>query len=55
MVIHLGAASTVNTGDCFDEGETVVDAYSGNSGTVSGGSVSIPGTGDVILIEANHH
>ena len=27
--------------------------YSGNSGTVSGGSVSIPGTGDVILIEAD--
>ena len=51
VVIHVGSASSVNVGDCFSDGDTVVDAYSGNSGTVSGGSVSIAGTGDLILLE----
>ncbi|MBR1924924.1 MAG: PKD domain-containing protein [Ruminobacter sp.] len=51
VVIHVGSASSVNVGDCFSDGDTVVDAYSGNSGTVSGGSVSIAGTGNLILLE----
>ncbi|MGN1394223.1 MAG: PKD domain-containing protein [Succinivibrionaceae bacterium] len=51
VVIHLGSASSVAVGDCFADGTEVQDAYSGKFGKVSGGKVSISGTGDVILLE----
>lgn len=51
VVIHLGSASTVNVGSCFEDGTRVMDGYSGATGTVSGGSVSLSGTGSLILLE----
>ena len=51
VVIHVGSASSVNVGDCFEDGTEVMDGYSGATGTVSGGSVSLSGTGSLILLE----
>lgn len=51
VVIHLGKASAVNVGNCFEDGTELQDGYSGATGIVSGGSVSLSGTGDVILLE----
>ena len=53
VVIHLGNASTVNVGSCFEDGTKVMDGYSGATGTVSGGSVSLSGTGSLILLEVD--
>ena len=51
VVIHVGSASSVNVGDCFEDGTEVMDGYSGATGTVSGGSVSLSGTSSLILLE----
>lgn len=53
VVIHLGNASTVNVGSCFEDGTKVMDGYSGSTGTVSGGSVTLSGTGSLILLEVD--
>jgi glycosidase len=51
VVIHVGSASTVNVGSCFEDGTELQDGYSGATGVVSGGSVSLSGTGNLILLE----
>lgn len=51
VVIHLGSASSVNVSGCFEDGTELQDGFSGATGTVSGGSVSLSGTGRVILLE----
>lgn len=51
VVIHLGSASSVNVSGCFEDGTELQDGFSGATGTVSGGSVSLSGTGKVILLE----
>ncbi len=51
VVIHVGSASSVNVGSCFEDGTELQDGYSGATGVVSGGSVSLSGTGDLILLE----
>jgi glycosidase/PKD repeat protein len=51
VVIHVGSASSVDVGSCFEDGTELQDAYSGATGTVSGGKVSLSGTGSVILLE----
>ena len=51
VVIHVGSASSVDVGSCFTDGTELQDAYSGAVGTVSGGKVSLSGTGDLILLE----
>ncbi len=51
VVIHVGSASTISVGDCFADGTELQDGYSGATGTVSGGKVTLSGTKDLILLE----
>lgn len=51
VVIHVGADSTVNVGACFDDNTELQDAYSGATVTVSGGQVTIPAPGELVLLE----
>lgn len=51
VVIHVGNSSSVSVGSCFDDGVELQDAYSGATVTVSGGKVSIPAPGDLVLLE----
>lgn len=54
VVCAMGVSGTVqvSTGSVWPDGTAVRDAYSGNTGTVSGGKVTIVSTGDVVLLEA---
>ncbi len=51
VVIHVGSASSVDVSGCFEDGTELQDGYSGATGTVSGGKVSLSGTKDLILLE----
>lgn len=51
VVIHVGSASSVDVGNCFADGTELQDGYSGATGTVSGGKVSLSGTSGLILLE----
>src|SRR5574344_1898637 len=51
VVIHVGSGSSVDVGNCFADGTELQDGYSGATGTVSGGKVSLSGTSGLILLE----
>ena len=51
VVIHVGSASSVDVAGCFEDGTELQDGYSGATGTVSGGKISLSGTKDLILLE----
>ena len=53
VIVAMGQGSgarTIPVFDVFPDGTALVDAYSGATGTVTGGAVSLPGGADLVLL-----
>ncbi len=58
VVVAVGmgeGVKSIRVGGVFPDGTQIVDAYSGSTGVVSGGEVSIASSAAVVLVEEFHH